>query len=466
MSQALPLTPLDTMASALRRALPVLPVVAVIALLGLPVAPGGESGATIADAVSGLVVLCCALRLLRGRRRPLSGTAALVIGLPVVGLAIAAAGAANPGAGITGLARYLQIFVLVPAAVLLLVRDRRDFRLLAWSFVGLALWQGAIGVRQYVTGTGAMYMGEDIRAVGTFGASDIMGMATVVAFGLVCAVGLALGPGTARQRAAAIACSLVLLLPLALSFSRGAWIATAATCGAQLALAGMRRAVKVGAAVAAAAVILVGGLGVGTVMLQERISSITQVADAPDQSVVDRYTMWAAAVDMWSEHPLTGVGLKAFPDHRDGHASLALSSGSDTGGAGAAYRKQPLLSPHNMYLLVLSEQGLIGLLALAGSWLALLVCGLRGLVRVRRTPSGIDCALVGCGLLIWQLIDFVYADIGGPSTVLTAVVFGLVGWWALVDQASPASVNSTARGASRTPVSPAASGPSPEAATR
>lgn len=134
--------------------------------------------------------------------------------------------------------------------------------------------------------------------------------------------------------------------------------------------------------------------------------------------------------------PLTGVGLKGFPDHRDGHASLALSSGSDTGGAGAAFRKQPLLSPHNMYLLILSEQGLIGLLALAGSWLALLVCALRGLVRVRRTPSGADCALVACGLLSWQLIDFMYADIGGPSTVLTAVCFGLVGWWALVDQAS------------------------------
>lgn len=229
-------------------------------------------------------------------------------------------------------------------------------------------------------------------------------------------------------------CALALLAPLALSFSRGAWIATAAACAVQLMLAGMRRALKVGAVVAATAVILVGGLGLGSAMLQERISSITQVTDAPDQSVTDRYTMWAAATDMWSEHPLTGVGLKGFPEHRDGHASLALSSGSDTEGAGAAFRRQPLLSPHNMYLLVLSEQGLVGLLALGGSWLALLVCGLRGLARTRRwtSGSGLDCALVACGLLIWQLIDFLYADIGGPATVLTAVLFGLVAWWALV----------------------------------
>ncbi|SED58146.1 O-antigen ligase [Streptomyces sp. 3213] len=420
----------------LRTFAPVLPVIAVIALLGLPLAPGA-GGAGPADAVSGLVVLYCGIRLLRERRRPLTPTAVAVMGLPVLGLSIAAMGASSPGAGLSGLGRYLQIFVLVPAAVVLLVRDRRDFRVLAWSFVSLALWQGAIGVKQYVTATGASYQGEDIRAVGTFGPTDVMGMATVVSFGLICALALALGLGSGRkdvrQRAVAAVCAFALLLPLALSFSRGAWIATAATCALQLALAGLRRALKVAAAVTAAGVVLVGGFGVGSAMLQERISSITQVTDAPDQSVTDRYTMWAAATAMWREHPLTGVGLKGFPEHRDGNASLALSSGSDTDGAGAGYLKQPLLSPHNMYLLVLSEQGLIGLLTLAGSWLALLVCALRGLYRTHRTGlPGLDCALVSSGLLIWQLIDFMYADIGGPSTVLTAVVFGVAAWWSLV----------------------------------
>nr|WP_221352893.1 O-antigen ligase family protein [Streptomyces sp. REN17] len=409
--------------------LPVLPVLALVATLTLPVS--GEGGGTVADAVSGLVVLGCALRLVRDRRRPLSRTAAVVFGLPVVGLALATAGAASAGAGAAGLVRYLQIFVLVPAAVMLLVRDRRDARLVAWSLVGLAGWQGALGVHQYVTGTGASYRGEMIRAVGTFGSTDIMGMAAVVSFGLVCALGIALGSGSARQRAVAALCALALLLPLALSFSRGAWIATAVTCGVQVVLAGLRRAVRVFAAVGATAVVLVGGFGVGTAMLQERIGSITQVADAPDQSVTDRYTMWTAAVDMWRDRPLTGVGLKGFPDHRDGHASLALSSGSDTDGAGAGFRRQPLLSPHNMYLLVLSEQGLLGLLALAGSWLALLVGGLRRLLSARRSPEGADCALIACGLLLWQLVDFVYADIGGPSTVLTALVLGLAAWWAL-----------------------------------
>ncbi|MEU8713880.1 O-antigen ligase family protein [Streptomyces sp. NPDC048663] len=410
---------------------PVLAATAVLAVLALPLTPAGdESGAGPADAVSALVVLYAAVRAVRERHRPLSVTAAVVLGMPVLGLALAAAGAASPGAALTGLGRYLQVFVLVPAAVLLLIRDRADFRLLAWSFVGLAGWQGAVGVHQYLTGTGASYQGEEIRAVGTFGPQDVMGMATVVSFGLVCALGLALGRSPVRQRMVAAGCALGLLLPLAVSFSRGAWIATVLTCGVQLALAGLRRALQVAAVAVAAGVVLVGGFGVGTAMLQERLSSIGQVTDAPDQSVVDRYTLWAAATGMWREHPVTGVGLKNFPAYRDGHASLALSSGSDTEGAGAAYRKQPLLSPHNMYLLVLSEQGLLGALTLAGSWLALLVCGLRGWWRARG-GAGLDCALVGCGLLVWQLVDFAYADIGGPSTVLTAVVFGAVAWWAL-----------------------------------
>ncbi|MGC9538160.1 O-antigen ligase family protein [Streptomyces sp. UG1] len=423
--------------------LPVLPIVFVVVLLGLPVAPG--STATVADAGSGLLVLWAVVYTALRARRPLTRTAAFVLGLPVVGIAVAAVGAVTFGDTLTGLARYLQVFVLVPLSVLLLVRDRRGARLVLWSVVGLALWQGAIGVKQYLTATGASYQGANIRAVGTFGPSDVMGMASVVGLGVVAAVALALGSGARewRQRVVAAGCAVVMLVPIALSFSRSAWISTVVTCGVLLLLVGARRAVKVGAAAVAAAVVLVGGFGVGATALQERLTSITQVTGAPDQSVVDRYTMWAAAVDMWREHPVTGVGLKGFPAYRDGHASFALSSGSDTEGAGQAYRRQPLLSPHNMYLLLLSEQGLLGVVTVAGSWLALLVCALR---RLRRGAGPArDCALGACGLLIWQLANFLYGDIGGPSTTLTAVCFGLAAWWALADDERPAPTTEPAR---------------------
>ncbi|MFE3994651.1 O-antigen ligase family protein [Streptomyces goshikiensis] len=423
------------LAGALRRHWPLLPLAAAVLLLLAPL-PAGDAAASgkvgPADAASLLLVCVCAVQALRGRVRALSPTAALVLGLPAVGLAVATAGAGDPYAALPGFVRYLQVFVLVPAAVVLLVRDAREFRITAGCLVVLALFQGAVGVLQYATHTGASYQGEDIRAVGTFGPGDVMGMATVVAYGLVTATAAALAPGLpARVRRIAGGCGLVLVVPLVLSFSRGAWIATLGAAVLVMVLAGIRRALKVLVALTAAGVVLVGGFGIGSEMVAERLTSITRVSSAPDQSVTDRYTMWAAAESMWRERPAAGVGLKGFPAHRDGHSSLALSSGSDTAGAGQAYLRQPLLSPHNMYLLVLSEQGLIGLVALAGGWAALLVAG------VRRYASGAsarrirDCGLIAVGLLAWQLTDFLYADIGGPSTVLTGVVIGLAAWWAL-----------------------------------
>nr|WSZ96478.1 O-antigen ligase family protein [Streptomyces sp. NBC_00857] len=425
----------------LRRAAPLLPAIAVVALLAVPATPSGDGSGgsgSVADLASALLVLHCLVRVLRERARPLTRTAALVLGLPVLGVTVAAITSHDPASSLPGVARYLQIFVLVPAALLLLLRDRADFRFVAGSVVALALVEGSVGVVQYLTGTGASYMGENIRAVGTFGPSDVMGMATVVAFGLIIAVGFALGMdgdhgGAAPrgQRVVALVCAGLLSVPLVLSFSRGAWIATAAAVVLQLALSGPRRAARIVLAAGALGVVLVGGLGIGSQMVTERLDSITRVTDAPDRSVTDRYTMWAAATGMWQERPLTGVGLKGFPAYRDSHASLALSSASDTAGAGQGFQRQPLLSPHNMYLLVLSEQGLLGLTALVGSWAALLVCALRGLSGARRSRRGADCGLVVIGLLVCQLVNFSYGDIGGPSTVLTAVMFGLAAWWGL-----------------------------------
>lgn len=325
--------------SAAPKTRPPLPLAATVLFLLAPL-PAGDATASgkvgPADAASLLLVLACAVQALRGRVRPLNPLGVLVLGTPAAGLAVATMTAGDPYAALPGFVRYLQVFVLVPAAVVLLVRDAGEFRLAAGCFVVLALVQGAVGVVQYATHTGASYQGEDVRAVGTFGPGDVMGMATVVAYGLIVATAAGLAPGLPRRlRRIAAGCALALVLPLVLSFSRGAWIATFGAAVLVMALAGIERALKVVAALAAAGVVLVGGFGVGSEMVAERLTSITQVSSAPDQSVTDRYTMWAAAESMWRERPAVGVGLKGFPAHRDGHASLGLSSGSDTAGRGA-----------------------------------------------------------------------------------------------------------------------------------
>jgi hypothetical protein len=85
-----------------------------------------------------------------------------------------------------------------------------------------------------------------------------------------------------------------------------------------------------------------------------------------------------------------------------------------------------------MYLLALSEQGLLGCALLTGSWAALLAVGTQRLRRARRGVKGaVAPGLAAVGLLLWSCVDFLYADIGGPSTVLTAVLLGLTAWWSL-----------------------------------
>ncbi|MDB1086298.1 O-antigen ligase family protein [Streptomyces sp. ACA25] len=422
---------------------PVLPVVATVLLLCLPgdrgPAVGAAGGLSAADMASAVLVVVCAVWLLRGRRQPLSGTAAVVPAALAVALAVVTVASHDPVASLSGFLRFLQLFVLVPLAVLVALRGHRDFRLVAVSVVLLAAVQGAVGTHQYVTGTGASYMGQDIRAVGTFGPLDVMGMATAVSYGLIIALGLALAPpATAPRwwRPAALGCAALLLVPLCVSFSRGAWIATAVAATAVLLLAGLRQAVRTLVLVVCAGVVLVGGAGIGSGMIAERLSSITQVTGTPDQSVTDRYAMWAAALSMWRDEPWTGVGPRGFAAHRDGHASVALSSASDIAGAGRAFTREPLLSPHNMYLLVLSEQGLAGATALAGAWVALMLGALRRLADRRRAGEALDTGLIAAGLLIWQTVNFLYSDIGGSSAVLTAVMFGLIAWWAL----APASL--------------------------
>lgn len=415
-----------------------LPLVATVLLLALPV-PGAGTAASAdalpADLASGVAVLCCLARLLARRARPLPAGAVLVAGLTVTGLAVATVTASDPVAALPGFVRYLQIFVLVPLAVCLTIRDARGFRLLTAALVLLAVAQGAVGIRQFATGTGASYMGEEVRAVGTFGPGDIMGMATVVAYGLLAAVPYALCPPASASRwlrPCALAVTAGLVVALAVSFSRGSWIATAVAVLAVIVLTGRRRAAQSLLVLGALSVILVGGFGIGSDMVRERLSSVTEVTRAPDRSVNDRYALWKAAGGMWRERPATGVGLKAFPEFRDGHASIGLSSGSDTEGAGQEFRRQTLLSPHNMYLLVLGEQGLIGFVTVVGGWLAVLLVAVRALFLARRRRTGaVDCGLVAVGLMVWQTVDFLYADIGGPTTVLTGVVIGLAAWWAL-----------------------------------
>jgi O-antigen ligase len=402
--------------------------------------PAAAFHVTPADLASVVLVAAAAASLLiGGRRLPVR---VLVLVPPVVAACAATAASHDVMASLPGLARYLQVFVLVPLAVAVALRDRAALRLTGGAVVCAALFQGAVGCLQALTGTGASYAGESIRAVGTFGAQDVMGMATVVSHGLVVLLGFGLALH-GRQRAAALLGVALLLPPLVLSLSRGAWLATACAAAVMAALSGRRTATGAGL-LAAAAALLVAGSAMGSAgpagseTVGRRLSSIGSSVTQPDRSVSDRYDLWRTAAGIWRDRPLTGTGPRGFPAFRDAHAPLGLSSGSDTADPVSGFRRQPLLSPHNMYLLVLSEQGLAGIAAfclLLGSLAVWSVRRVRRTARPSRSRSGPfppdrALGLVAAGFLTWQLVDFAYSDIGGAPTLVMSVMLGVTLRWA------------------------------------
>jgi O-antigen ligase len=413
-------TALAAVDGAVRR--PSLVVTGTILLTCLP----SSGHVTPADLGAFAVVGVIAVRLLTGDRSA-ARRGWIPFAAVLLALAIATVTASDVGASIIGFVRYAELFVLVPIAVAMSLRDRLDVLLVGGSLVVVTVVEGIVGTYQSATGTGATYGGQYVRAVGTFGADDIQALGATIGYGMV--VTLALGfASRGRARAVLLIVSALLVVPLGLTLSRGAWIATAGAVLILLLIASWRVAVAVlGTAALAVAFLVLGSSGSsqsGTI--GQRVLSIASSSSEPDQSVQDRYALWHAAIAIWTGHPVLGVGLKDFAAYRDSNAPVNLSAGSDVGQKGASISREPLLSPHDQYLIVLSEQGTVGALAF-GTLLAGLALG-----SLRRRPGLLPPAqerfgdLAAPGVMVWTLIDFVYGDVGaGPTSVLLAVVLGL-----------------------------------------
>ncbi len=178
------------------------------------------------------------------------------------------------------------------------------------------------------------------------------------------------------------------LVGIILSFSRGAWVGTAAGLAALLLFAPktVRRIGLVGAFLGAI-ILLAGGWQQLPEPIRERaVQLVTQTRpfDVRDVqltgenwAVVERMVHWQAAWGMFLDHPLTGVGAGnfgvAFPDYSP-HPVFRIARGH----------------AHNYYLHVLAELGLPGLIVYVG---LLMSAVLTMLAVVRRRTVGFDRAV-------------------------------------------------------------------------
>jgi O-antigen ligase len=142
--------------------------------------------------------------------------------------------------------------------------------------------------------------------------------------------------------------------------------------------------------------IAVFALWIGYDALAWRFQSLQQ--GTREYSVVTRLAYWRGAWQMFRDHPLTGVGLGAFPAMypQYGHSSAKL---------------ERLEKAHNDYLQLLTEAGLVGGLLLVWFLFELLRQARRQLRRLDEWPSQERALLVGAyvallGLAVHSFLDF------------------------------------------------------------
>jgi putative inorganic carbon (HCO3(-)) transporter len=202
---------------------------------------------------------------------------------------------------------------------------------------------------------------------------------------------------------------------LVFSYARGAMVGLFVGCAVWLAVLKPRVALLVGIVIVTAAVTL------APATLKNRFESDSS------SDVALRSDIWNGAIEIYSDHPVFGVGLNNF---QVAYGRLPANSATSSQRR-LLHDEQLLVPPHaqNIYLEAMAEQGIVGLLSL----LAVLLGGVLTTYRAARSPQPVTRALgygVGIGLVGVMVHGFleviVYSETILPLLALLGVVAALV----------------------------------------
>lgn len=358
----------------------------------------------------------------RGHAR--SGRASWLAGALLIFFAaalVSSLGALDPSASLN------KLIVLATATALFfavqsICTDRRQLYLVVGGAVAGLLLAAAQGVFERVTGSYAQYAlvgsGEDVvgRVQGSFGHPNTYGdyLAVLIPLAVAVVMRRSFPP---RLRWIAIA-ALVLGLPaIQFSYSRGAILGVVLGPLIWLALIRPRTAVLVAVVVGIAAVGILPGA------VKQRF----QVQGGTTSDVTLRSDIWSAAVDIYSDHPVVGVGVNNFSV---AYARLPSTPRNATQKR-LLHGYNVITPPHaqNLYLNILAEEGMVGIAA----FLLLVVVSLGILYRGSRAGDSRTraiCAGLGSGLMalaVQSLLDAtLLGEIALPVFALLAVAPGLL----------------------------------------
>jgi O-antigen ligase len=340
----------------------------VIAPFSVELAVGGGTKVDIPiEVLIPVLVLAVVLRaVLRGRVRVLRSP----LWIPVLGFAayfpLTYFGAGYPLSVIKSTLRDWTHIAGGFALALVLLRGRKDTESLLHRAVistGLLaaygiLTQLAQGVAIYQTIGWPFFQEHTIPAA-------IMSLLALLALGLVMS-------GYARSSWVRFVYLPLLVLAMAISFVRGAWIAFVA--GALVLLWIYRKRVPLNVvAVSGLVVILlmvsIGALDLGGLFVER----MEQFADPGYVAHVDRLDRWGSAITIWRDHPVFGTGWGTFGDEYFDYVFLRR-----------AYSTGQRMGAHNLYLEIMADGGLVAL----ALFLAVIAVFYREAFRVLRKVRG------------------------------------------------------------------------------
>lgn len=345
-----------------------------------PVGPVSLYLAVLATAVAAV-----ALGLWRGTLRPVWSPVFLLALLFLVARAVSLAVATDAGVGRAVVVAGAKdvVYLVLLTTLLAGPRDALPLDVATGAMTAaavLTLLAGLSVVQEFLLHNATTFggfsnvpLGADVGAVTARHSgpgTDVNFWARILVLFLPVVLTLAVARELGRWRSGWLPAAAVLLAGLYLTQSRGGLLAAAVAVGLWLALSGRSRRQLLAVAVAVVlGVLLVPGV-ISRITTLGLISTSTSVS--ADKSLVDRAAVQRVGLAMARDHPLLGVGAGNFElrenDYRRRYGPELTEN----------------LAPHDVYLEMLAESGVVGLAA----WLAFLAGALllaaRTLVGTRR----------------------------------------------------------------------------------
>jgi O-antigen ligase len=366
-----------------------------------------------ADLILGILLVLTAIEIVGSKEKRSVGSSRLMLAMVLFLGACLASMAYAPRADWVWIetgrwSRGLLILFVVRWTV-----DRQDWWAILICLSGAVVVQSLFGVYQVVGRRVVPLFGEDyFRANGTMLHPAYLAGYLLLLVPMIIALALTLPNGRWRQ-AAVLASGVGLLgilatlgrVPIVLVALQIMVLATTLVATGQL-------SPKVFLGITFAGLFV--GLAIATPLLDQ---VVRRLSDSIDDAVDFRVKMNQTVLDMWSEHPVFGIGLNNFSDrYRHEHSDLewAYRIADELAPQGIRF----VVSVHNYILLICAETGLLGTMALVVLFGTIVWTGVRAISRTRGVERAV-CLGILLGIVGVVLHDLTNLALSAEPVFIT-----------------------------------------------